>query len=196
MKRGERLPAVEVISNEEAGLFFMAFDLKEPWATHRKYQVFDEKYSDIFGRPEVTADRIVFCHTLMQCVQEATSRLKNRLFGKYALTRFALLYILRLILDEDSVGKDMIRVPETYVRDLRNEECLKKCLSIVINDIIIDVNGEVDPLGDNFDYRDKLRDAEWVRSLARAVVGNHLKLVQRGRIQSFEAEWNKAIREQ
>jgi len=36
----------------------MAFDLKEPWGTHRKYQVFDEKHADLFARPEVTADRI------------------------------------------------------------------------------------------------------------------------------------------
>lgn len=70
VKRGENLPSGKVITNEEAGLYFMAFDLKEPWATHRKYQVFDEKYSDIFGRPEVNADRIVFCHTLMGCIQE------------------------------------------------------------------------------------------------------------------------------
>lgn len=191
IKRGENLPNVEMISNEDAGLYFMAFDLKEPWATHRKYQVFDEKYAELFGRPEVTADRIVFCHTLMQSVTTAAPKLNNHLFGKYALTRYALLYVLRLILEEDDVGKDMLRNPAKYVRDIKDQNRLQKCLQSIVNDIVIDVNGEVDPLGDDFDYRDKLRDNEWVRNLARAVVSNYLKLVQRGRIQSLKAEWEK-----
>lgn len=193
VKRGENLPSGEAISNEDAGLYFMAFDLKEPWGTHRKYQVFDEKYSDIFGRPEVTADRIVFCHMLMRCTQEAIPRLNNQLFGKYALTKYALLYILRLILEEDEIGKDMIRRPAIYVRDAATQQQLQLCLKSIINDIIIDVNGEVDPLGDDFDYRGKLRDTQWVQTLARAVVGNHLKLVQRGRIQPLSIEWGKNV---
>lgn len=192
VKRGEKLPTGEVISNEDAGLYLMAFDLKEPWATHRKYQVFDDKYADIFGRPEVTADRIVFCHSLMSCIQEATPRINNQLFGKYILTRYALLYILRLILDADDIGKEMIRRPSEFVRDLNMQKRLVRCLRSIVNDIVIDVNGEVDPLGDDFDYRDKLRDADWVNQLARAVVSNHLKLVQRSRIQSFKAEWEKS----
>ncbi len=191
VKRGENLPVGERISNEQAGLYFMAFDLKEPWITHRKYQVFDEKYADIFGRPEVTADRIVFCHTLMRCIEDAIPQLNNQLFAKYALTKYALLYILRLILEEDMVGKEMIHTPSTYVRDKVTQQHLQLCLKSIINDIIIDINGEVDPLGDDFDYRNKLRDSQWVRTLTRAVVGNHLKLVQRKRIQPLSNEWQR-----
>ena len=88
----------------------------------------------------------------------------------------------------------MIQVPESYVRDLLIQRCLQQCLKSIVNDIIIDVNGEVDPLGDDFDYRDKLRDAQWVQTLARAVVGNHLKLVQRGRILPLKVEWEKMSR--
>jgi len=193
VKRGEKLPAGEVISNEDAGLYFMAFDLKEPWATHRKYQVFDDKYADVFGRPEVTADRIVFCHSLMQNVKEAIPKINNQLFGKYALTRYTLLFILRMILEQDEIGKEMIQHPEDFVRVPATQKKLGECLRTIMNDIVIDVNGEVDPLGDDFDYRDKLRDSEWVKGLGRAVVGNHLKLVQRGRIQSLEKEWREMI---
>ncbi|MEI6610798.1 MAG: AIPR family protein, partial [Deltaproteobacteria bacterium] len=189
VKRGENLPKGEVISNEDAGLYFMAFDLKEPWGTHRKYQVFDDKYPEIFGRPDVTADRIVFCHTLMNCIQEAIPKINNHLFGKYALTKFALLYILRLVLEEDEIGKDMIHTPAKYVRNATTQLSLQACLKSIINDIIIDVNGEVDALGDDFDYHNYLRDSKSVQTLARAVVGNHLKLVQRGRIQPLSVEW-------
>jgi hypothetical protein len=44
-----------MIANEDAGLYLLAFDLKRPWATHRKYQVFEDDHSEIFGRPAVDA---------------------------------------------------------------------------------------------------------------------------------------------
>lgn len=50
IKRGEKKDAGTLITNEEAGLLLMAFDLEEPWATHRKYQVFDDKYIDLFAK--------------------------------------------------------------------------------------------------------------------------------------------------
>jgi AIPR protein len=59
IKRGDVEDLGEPISNEDAGLYLMAFDLKEPWATHRKYEIFEDKHSALFGRPEVTADRII-----------------------------------------------------------------------------------------------------------------------------------------
>jgi hypothetical protein len=77
IKRGEVMPAGVIITNEEAGLFLMAFDLKEPWGTHRKYQVFESKHSDIFGRPEVTADRIVLCQVIKEAIDEASKKIEN-----------------------------------------------------------------------------------------------------------------------
>src|SRR3546814_6953915 len=90
-----------VISNELAGQYLMAWDLKQPWATHRKYQIFEDKHSELFGRPDVTADRIVLCHLLAGCIDNQTSSTKNQLFAKYVLTRFFLLYVMRLIIEGD-----------------------------------------------------------------------------------------------
>ena len=39
IKRGDDNAGLQTITNEQAGLYLMAFDLKRPWATHRKYQV-------------------------------------------------------------------------------------------------------------------------------------------------------------
>src|SRR5690606_15265825 len=50
VKRGEPIEAENEISNEEAGLLLIAFDLEEPWTTHRKYQVFDDRYTQVFAR--------------------------------------------------------------------------------------------------------------------------------------------------
>jgi hypothetical protein len=42
IKRGEAAEQGIVISNEDAGLWLRAFDLKEPWTTHRRSEVFED----------------------------------------------------------------------------------------------------------------------------------------------------------
>jgi len=189
IKRGERVGPGDKISNEEAGLYLMSFDLKEPWATHRKYQVFDEKYSDLFCRPEVSADRIVMCYIMMKAITSSTAKIENTLFGKYALTERAMLYMLRCILENDSLGKELIANPAPFVRHPKARSHFTACVSGIVNDIIVDLNAEVKELGPDFDYRGKLRDPDWVKNLSKDVVSSYLKLVQRDRIPSFETEW-------
>lgn len=191
IKRGEQLGAGEVISNEDAGLYLMAFDLKEPWATHRRYELFDEKHSDLFARPEVTADRIVLCHLLTRTIVAASDKVANRLFGKYSLTKFAILYMLRQILEGDPTGERLLGEPETFVRDVATREKLRGAIRKIVEDMIVDINDEVKEYGDDFDYRGRLRDAEWVKTLGRTVVGTYQKMVQRGRVPSLDREWKE-----
>ena len=66
IKRGEDSRGLTTITNEAAGLLLLAFDLKRPWATHRKYQIFEDDHAEVFGRPAVDAD------------QESTSPTKSR----------------------------------------------------------------------------------------------------------------------
>jgi hypothetical protein len=119
IKRGEDIGSGTRISNEEAGLYLRAFDLKEPWATHRKYEVFDEKHADLFGRPDVTADRIVLCNIVAEEITEGLRNLRNQLFAKYVLTKFFLMYVLREIFDNDDLTEaiqhdqpDLLEIPK------------------------------------------------------------------------------------
>ncbi len=191
IKRGEISGAGEAISNEDAGLCLMAFDLKEPWATHRKYQVFDDKHADLFGRPEVTADRIVVCHEILKAIEGANDKIENKLFGKYVLTKYALLFMLREILEKDERGKELLISPVEFVRNAPDREHLRQVLRQLLNDVIVDVNAEVREFGEDFDYRGRLREEKWVRELSGKVTGTYLKLVSRGRLPSFAAEWNR-----
>lgn len=192
IKRGDAKDPGKVISNEEAGLLLMAFDLKEPWATHRKYQVFDDKYSAIFGRKEVTADRIVLCQVTSEAISEALPSIKNQLIAKYALARYALVFIIRNILESDLLYQKIITQPETFVRNENDRNRFRACIRQIVGDVIVDLNAEVDEYGEDFDYRDKLRDSDWIKKLSKTVVADYSKLIQRGRIQSFSDEWEKA----
>lgn len=66
---------------------------------------------------------------------------------------------------------------------------LKKYISKLINDIIIDLNAEIDSLRENFDYKSKLREAPWVKNISKEIVTNYIKLVSRDRMSSFQNDW-------
>jgi hypothetical protein len=190
IKRGEIPTAgATVIPNETAGLLLMAFDLKEPWATHRKGQVFDERHADLFGKPTVTADRIVLCQVIAEAVDAALPKVNNQLFAQYLLARYFLVYMIRNILENDGLADDILKNPGKFVRTKKDRAHFRQCLDTIVNDLVIDLNGEVDDYGEAFDYRDKLRDSTWAKDLSKKIVADHLKQVARKRIKSFTEEW-------
>ena len=167
----------------------MAFDLMEPWATHRKYQIFDDKHSEIFGRPEVVADRIVMCQVIREAIDEIRGEIKNQLLAKYVLSRYLLMYLVRRVLDAEEFGRQVIRNPQDFVRVTTTRNKFRTLVTGLLRDIVTDLNGEVDEYGDDFDYRQKLRDDEWVKKLTMSVVALREKLVRRGTIKAVVAEW-------
>ncbi len=185
IKRGEDAKGVAVISNELAGQYLMSFDLKTPWSTHRKYQIFEEKHSDLFGRPSVTAHKIVLCHIISTTIQEHQASISNELFAKYILTRFFILYIVRLILESDDTATDVLDAPEQYVHNEATMNAFASTIRKLLDEVITDLNAEIDQLADDFDYRGKLRDEQWCNTLAHEIAATHKKLVSRGRMESF-----------
>jgi hypothetical protein len=189
IKRGELLYPGRWISNEDAGLFLRAFDLKEPWATHRKSEVLDDLHADLFGRPEVTADRIVLCQAIIDEIDAALPQLENQLVARYVLVRYLLLYIVREVMEHDEIGKEAIQNPAKFVRDPTTRAKFQTCIRTVVEDLIIDLNGELADVGEDFDYRDRLRDQKWVTDIRRTLVSEYQKQVRRRRIASITNEW-------
>jgi AIPR protein len=192
IKRGETSNDARVISNEIAGLYLMAFDLKEPWSTHKRYQVFEDKHADLFGRREVTADHIVLCQVIMDSIGEHIANIRNTLFGKHVIARYFILYAVRLILDSDKMADELVDCPEKFVRKKQAREKFKTAIGAIVADIVDDLNSALDDAGEEFDYRGNLRDESWVKQQARQIQLDHAKLVRRGKINSFSQEWQGA----
>jgi len=194
IKRGENTPNdCEVISNEEAGILLMSFDLKEPWGTHRKYQVFEDLYNDLFARPEVSADRILMLKLIDNTIISKIPSINNQLIARYNLTRYAIIYFIRTIFENDDLGKVVLVEPEKFVRTTQDRQDFISCVNRIVDDIIVDLNLSVDGLGADFDYKSKLRDEGWVKGLAREIIGTYLKLVKSNRLVSFTKEWNDKV---
>jgi hypothetical protein len=189
IKRGEIAGEGTNISNEEAGLYLMAFDLHEPWSTHQKYSIFEDKHADLFGRPSVTADHIVMCRVIADTIDANLPKLEHRLFAKYALTRYMIMHMVRQILEKSRLAPELFTEPANFVRDDKVRAAFAKCIDTVVSDIVIDLNGEME--GDKSEYRSNLKSATWVRKITATVVADHQKLLVRKRIKSFEEEWNE-----
>lgn len=196
VKRGEPQAEETVsISNEDAGLLLIAFDLEEPWTTHRKYQIFEDRYAEIFGRPDVTADKIVFLHEIAAVLRAKLPALQNQLIGKYVLTMFVMLLAVRRILELDAVGKEMISAPERFVRKPEMRQRFVKMMESIVSALVIDLDVETQDLDDDFDYRGKLRDREYVIALVNALVASHRKDVMRKKTPSIGEAWEEAANE-
>lgn len=75
------------------------------------------------------------------------------------------------------------------MRKKTSRQLFRKCIDNIVSDLVTDVNAEIEGAGEDFDYRGKLRDSVWVEALNKSVVGDHLKLVARKKIQSFKEDW-------
>jgi hypothetical protein len=194
IKRGEPVGSGTCISNEDAGLYMMAFDFKEPWATHRRYQVFRERHNILFGRPAATAHRVVMLRLIMDGIELACSNLENQLCAKYVLTKYFMLYVIRLIIDDDPMKDELLSRPEAFVHLPKNRSAFLECMRKIADEIVVDLNYEIARYGIDFDYRDKMRDEEWVKTLANGLRGTRLKLVQQKRMQPIQALWKEALK--
>jgi hypothetical protein len=182
IKRGEKSPTGStVITNDVIGRALLSFDIREPWSAHQIYKVFDEKYSVIFGRPEVTADRIVFVHDLLRVVDKALPGVKNRPMASYTLTRYFLLYVLSRILRDNEVSRPHVADPATLEGPMR-VELIEKCAEI-LKTVVVDLNYESNTT--DFDYKSILKSHKQASELADRMLASYEKDVARGKAASF-----------
>lgn len=185
IKRGEIIPdGKHLISNEYAGRLLMAFDLDEPYSCHQIYKVFDEKYADIFGRPEVTASRIMFCNDIFSLICSHIGELKNEPMAGYALTRFFLLNVIRHMMNMSDLARNIISSRE-ILADSSSRDHLLSFIPSIVSAMLIDFNYELTEEGDTLDYKRDLKSPERVRSWRNKLLVSYEKEVKKGRATRF-----------
>jgi hypothetical protein len=196
IKRGDNPehPA-EIIDNELAGRILLAFDLQEPWSCHQTYRLFDDLHAPLFGRPEVTAQRIFAMWNIYEFVLDHLPKLKNQLMARYSLTRYFLIYLLRNVLESDEQGKKFIENPAVFVDSTKKLKRLETCLGSILEDLIIELNAEAEEREEDnnpIDYKRELKSPNGIRSLSRNIMPQYRKALARGRVNSFSDEWKDA----
>lgn len=196
IKRGEQSDFPLIIENENAARILLAFDLEQPWLCHQTYKLFDELHTDIFARPVVNAHRILTLYRVYEILIDASSSIDNQLMGRYGLTKFFLLYLLKEALKHDDRGIDFCRTPEKYLLSQDGENRLCQVIQNIVKDLIVDLNAEVKEREDSdnpFDYKRELKGATAVKKIVKDIIPAYQKAVNRGRAAAFGAEWDSTI---
>nr|WMC97246.1 AIPR family protein [Aminobacter aminovorans] len=183
VKRGDEGTG-NVISNEYAGKLLLAFDLEEPWSCHQTYKVFDEKYADIFGRPGVNAQRIIFLHKVMELIEARLPEIENVPFAHYGLTQYALLAAVKRLLNQETLGQSVCQRPEDLF-DKGNLNCVLGVIDDLLKSIIIDTNHEVRS-GQLLDYKSDLKSRTSVTKLLDELVRSYQKDKARGKVDDLQ----------
>ena len=187
IKRGEEVEG-KVISNEDAGRILLAFDVREPWSCHQIYKVFDEKYTQIFGRPAVTAWRIILLDKMMGKIVSALPQIGNESIQKYRLTRYFLAYAIAKITDEDEGSKAYISEPQRLLNSREKLEGFLNSIESLTRRLCVDIRFEFTE-GDNpLDYKLALKNSAHVQDLESRLRRSFLHDVVRGR-ETMPSEW-------
>lgn len=185
IKRGESFDSSKIwMSNELAGRLLLAFDLNEPYSCHQVYKVFDDKYADLFGRPEVTAARIVFLKELHQLIGAQIKEIGHDQMAGYALTSFFVLNVLRHVMEMSEASKAAI-LDRAALSSKATRDALLAQAPGVLGDVLVDLKYEVGEKGAALDYKSDLKSPEQVRSWRNVLLSSYEKEMKKGKASIF-----------
>ena len=191
IKRGEQSDGNRVITNEEAAKVLLAFDLEQPWTCHQSYRYFDDLHSEIFGRPVVTAQRIVALIAVRDAVIGSLQNLDDQLVARYSVTPFFVMYLLKHALLLDSEGKEFCKDPSPFLQRGGFDK-VTQVIRQVSDDLVVDLNAELSDrkeAGTPFDHKRELKSPTAVRALHNGVLPSYEKAIKRRRASSFSEAW-------
>ncbi|MEZ5590431.1 MAG: AIPR family protein [Gammaproteobacteria bacterium] len=181
IKRGQKQAnGTILITNEEAGRLLLAYDLMEPESCHQVYKIFDDKYADIFARPAVTAHRIIFLYLIMERIQKITPKIEYRPLSRYGLTRFFLMSVVSELVKTDNVALRYSKNPNLLFSECKVDKFME-AIELTLHSIVIDLNYEVQDMGDQFDYKGDFKSPTKIKNLESKLLRSFEKDVARGK---------------
>jgi hypothetical protein len=185
IKRGEQTEAPTVIPNDLAAQILLALYNQEPWLSHRKFDLFDQRYKDVF-HPRIEAPHIYLGYAIYEEVAKHLDDINNQLLARYGLTTFVLVYLVGLLLRESESGSKVLAEPLQYMRAA--EEELRNKLELLIRDMLVDFNFYIEEKTQEtsyFDYKTLFKSQRAVSDLAADIVRSYKKEVIRNPDREF-----------
>ncbi|WP_416310849.1 AIPR family protein [Pseudomonas sp. W03] len=187
IKQGEDNKGKTVVSNEQAGLILLAMDLAQPWSCHQKYKVMDELHSDIFGRPDVTGERILGYWECFKSVASALDAIEDKHFAYYNLTKYFLAYAVVSLIRTEPTGAAMLKNMKGILSSGRQVELIELFGSLA-KSLALDLNAEVvGEASETFDYKNELKSPTWCKKVSARLVAQYSKDVIRKKADSIDA---------
>ncbi|MDR3685839.1 MAG: AIPR family protein [Coriobacteriia bacterium] len=181
IRRGEKDKAEIVIPNDLAAQELVSLYLEEPWDGHKKTELFEKKYDAVFST-SVHAQQVYFAHMFYEAAIANRDAIEDPSVASYQLTAFVLMYLARLILDQDVASRDLILEPLPIVTNSKKSMAVRTTLAQLLRSVAIDLNFYIkdERKKDQFwDYRRAFKRKIDVVALGDDVVKSYQKEIAR-----------------
>ena len=174
-----------IIPNDFASQLITAFYLKEPYTTHQKTKIFDTNYSKIFNR-NISASYLYILNKIYKSIGDNCDVIKHEGVRTYKTTKFFLLFVFRLIMEEDQLGIQILNDPVNFLASYQKN--LSNKFSKLSRNIALDFNSiiEDEEKVDFFDYKNTLRNIEKNEKFSSQLVKDYKKQINKDPETSFE----------
>lgn len=156
----------QVIDNDFAAQLITSFYLKEPYTVHQKTQIFTDNYMKIFNM-HINASYIYLLNEMYRAIDDNCNQIEDEGIRSYKLTRFFFLYIFRLILEGDAIGKELLNNPSEF--EAKYKAACYSAFTKLFNLLVVDFNylvtEEKQKVDGYFDYKNALRNSNEVTKL-------------------------------
>lgn len=180
-KKGENEKEYDlVIDKDFAAQIITAVYLKEPQNTHLKQKLFGDDYNRIFSK-NINAEKIYLGYLIYNIISRNSNLLENEKIRNYGLALFFFANILAIILEEDSLGIQILDTPKDYVTAhkavlVRSIEHLWK---LITPDINFDINEYSVENENYFDYKNVFKNGKFVESMSGKIKTDYIKATRR-----------------
>ena len=181
IRRGEKTKAETVIPNDLAAQELVSMYLMEPWDGHKKTELFEKRYDAVFAKT-VHAEHVYLAHMVYQAAIANRDKIEDPSVASYQLTAFVLMYLARLVIDQEDAAKSVIENPKARIQDAKKCMALRTALDSIVRSIVIDLNFYIKERKDEdefWDYRRAFKRKVDVEALGNEVVKTYQKDVAR-----------------
>ena len=125
-------------------------------------------------------DSYFFLNELMKIISSALNQVRPQSMARYVLTRFFLLSVISSLMDTDSYSKELMRKP-SEIFETGMLPRLLAAIAEVVQSVIIDLNYEIEDMGDTYDYKKELKSPVKVKELRARLLRSFEKDVARAK---------------
>lgn len=191
-KRGEDLSGYSTIIDKDfAAQLITSFYQYKPHNTHLKQKLFGEEYNSIFSR-NINAEKIYLSFLVYDIIKNNAGLLDNQQIRNYGLSIFFFTNVIRTILEEDELGRDIIANPKKYVIDNKSIliESIEKIWELITPDINFDLDEYTTEHEGFFDYKNIFKNSVFVKTMTSRIKSDYIRLTRRNNKDSFKEIYN------
>lgn len=189
IKRGESTIGYDhIIDIDYAAQLILSFYFDQPYKTHLKASFYGDGYESIFSR-NMNCQKIYLAYIIHMAIINNVEKIDNIPVRNYGLARFTILRIIKSIMQDDELGKELIIDPETFVIGT-NFYTLSKAVNKLFELVALDFNGfitEYISTVELFDYKNLFKNKDFCDRVNTNVLTSHKKSVVRHPEDSFKS---------